>query len=129
MLGLREVSGLMRTALCTLFGLAAVATGVPASFAQDWRALDHGKPTAPGTEAEERQTHQRPGSNRGISLDVPIGTVSVNPEFLDGEPVYVRRTSVGEGMTVVEVSTTPFMPVLASNQQPPGVRPDQPASW
>jgi hypothetical protein len=33
----------------------------------------------------------------------------------------------------VEVSTTPFMPVLASNKEPPGVqsivRPDQPASW
>ena len=118
----------MRTALCMAIAVAAVVTGVPASFAQDWRALNHAKPAGPGTE-EERQTHQRPGNNRGISLDVPIGSVSVNPEFLDGEPVFVRRTSVGEGMTVVEVSTTPFMPVLASNQQPPGVRPDQPASW
>jgi hypothetical protein len=32
-------------------------------------------------------------------------------------------------MTIVEVSTTPFMPVLASNEEPPGVRPDQPAGW
>ena len=119
----------MRTALCMAIGLAVVVSGVPASFAQDSRVLDHGKSAGTGIEAKERQTHQRPGSNTGISLEVPIGRVSVGPEFVDGEPVYVRRMTVREGMTIVEVSTTPFMPVLASNEEPPGVRPDQPAGW
>jgi hypothetical protein len=52
----------------------------------------------------------------------------MNPVLLDGEPNYVRRTTVPPGMTIVEVSTTPFMPVLASNEGTIG-RPDQPASW
>jgi hypothetical protein len=119
----------MRTALCMVIGLAAVVGVVPASLAQDSRVLDHGKPAGTGIEAEERQTHPRPGSNTAISLAVPIGRVSVGPDFVDGEPVYVRRMTVREGMTIVEVSTTPFMPVLASNEEPPGLRPDQPASW
>jgi len=118
----------MRTAFCIVFGLAAVVSGVPASFAQDSEGPDHGKSAGSGNEAE-RQTRQRPGSNRGISLAVPIGRVSVDPKSLDGESVYVRRMTVSEGMTIVEVSTTPFMPVLASNEEPPGVRPDQPAGW
>jgi hypothetical protein len=117
----------MRTAVCTVLGLAVVVGIVPPAFAQDWRALDHGKRS--GSEAQKRPTHRSFGSDRGISLAVPIGSVSVAPEFLDGEAVYVRRTTAGQGMTIVEVSTTPFMPVLASNEKIPGVRPDQPASW
>ena len=109
-------------------GLAAVVGVVPASFAQDSRVLDHGKSAGTGIEAEGRQTHQRPGSDTGVSVAVPIGRVSVGPEFEDGEPVYVRRTKVREGMTIVEVSTTPFMPVLASNEEPIG-RSDQPTGW
>ena len=94
--------------------------------------MDQGKSAGTGIEAEERQTHQRPASNAGISLAVPIGRVSVGPEVVNGEPIYVRRMTVREGMTIVEVSTTPFMPVLASNEGPRGVdklRPDQPAGW
>ena len=117
----------MRTGYMAI-GLAAVVSVVPASFAQDSRVLDHDKPAGTGLEAEERQTHQRPGSNTGISLAVPIGRVSVGPKSVDGEPVYVRRT-VTAGMTIVEVSTTPFTTVLASNEAPPGVRSDQPAGW
>ena len=124
------------TVLCRLCGnmasgLAAVVGVVPASFAQDSRVLDHDKSAGTGIAAEERQTHHRPGSNRVISLAVPIGRVSVGPGFVDGEPIYLRRMTVREGMTIVEVSTTPFMPVLRSNEEPPGVigRPDQPASW
>ena len=118
----------MRTALCIAFGLAVVG-GVPASFAQDSRVQDHGKSAGTGIEAKERRTQQRPESNGGISLEVPIGRVSVGPD-LGGEAVYVRRTTVKEGMTIVEVSTTPFMPVLASNEEPPVVgRSDQPAGW
>ena len=121
----------MRTGYMAI-GLAAVVSVVPASFAQDSRVLAHGKSAGTRIEAEERQTHPRPGSNTGISLAEPIGRVEVSPESLDGEPIYERRTTVSNGMTIVEVSTTPFMPVLASNE--PGVdeliaKPDQPASW
>src|SRR5688500_1654907 len=107
----------MRTALCMAIGLAAAVGGVPASFAQDSGVLDHGK--SAGT-----------GSNAGISLAVPIGRVSVDRGSVGGEPVYVRRVTVNGGMTVVEVSTAPFEPVLASNEATPGsgkMRTDQPA--
>ena len=107
----------MRTALCTAIGLTAAISVVPASSAQS---------AGTGVEAAERQTQ----SKKGISLAVPIGKISVGPKSLDGEPVYVRRTTVGAGMTIVEVSTTPFMPVLASNEgSPAAVRTDQPAGW
>jgi hypothetical protein len=119
----------MRTALCMAIGLAVVVSGVPASFAQDSRVSDHGKPAGTRVEAKKRQTHQGLKSNSGISLAVPIGRVSVGPEFVDGEPIYVRRMTGREGMTIVEVSTTPFMPVLASNEETHEVRPDQPAGW
>jgi hypothetical protein len=76
--------------------------------------------------------HQGPGSNTGVVVDMPIGKVCVGPESLDGEPIYVRRTTVSGGVTVVEVSTTPFAPVLSSNGKSARRfvgRPDQPASW
>ena len=120
----------MRTAFCIAFGLAVVVGGIPAGFAQDSRVPDHGKSAGTATEAVERQAHQTPGSVTGISLAVPIGKVSVAPGFVDGEPIYVRRMTVREGMTIVEVSTTPFMPVLTSNEgAPAAVRTDQPAGW
>ena len=121
----------MRTALCIATGLAVVFSGVPASFAQDSRVSDQGKPAGTKVKAKKRQTHQGLKSDSGISLAVPIGRVSVGHESLDGEPIYIRRSTVREGMTIVEVSTTPFMPVLASNEGPSGVivRPDQPAGW
>jgi hypothetical protein len=111
-------------------GLAVVVCGVPAAFAQAPRVLVHGKVAGTGIEAAV----QTPRSNTGISLAVPIGRVSVGPEIVDGEPIHVRRTTVREGMTIVEVSTTPFMPVLHANQDSSAVagligRPDQPASW
>jgi hypothetical protein len=119
----------MRTAIGLAIGFAAVVGVIPAAFAQDSPVAHPGKPAGTGIEAEERQTDQRVGSNTGISIAVPIGSVSVGPNSLDGEPVYVRRSTLKEGMTIVEVSTTPFMPVLASFEQPPAVRPDQPAPW
>jgi hypothetical protein len=109
-------------------GLAVLVSNVPASFAQNSRGLEHCQSAATGIEAEERQTPQRAGSNTGVFVEVPIGKVCVGPESV-GEPVFVRRTTVGQGMTIVEVSTTPFTAVLGSNEAPPGVRPDQPASW
>ena len=110
-------------------GLAVAVSGVPAALAQDSRVLEHCKSAGTGTEAEERQTQQRPEGNTGVFVDVPIGKVCVGPESLDDEPIYVRRTTVGNGITIVEVSTTPFMAVLSSNKKQPGVRPDQPAGW
>ena len=117
----------MRTALCIAIGLAVPVSVVPASLA-------HGKPAGTGIEAKERQTHQGLRSNTGISIAEPIGRVSVGPKSVGGEPVYVRRTTVREGMTIVEVSTTPFMPVLLSKDEAAEVarstvKPDQPASW
>ena len=91
--------------------------------------LDPGKSAGNGMEAKERQTGQGLRTNSGISLAVPIGSVSVDPKSVGGEPVYVRRATVRDGMTIVEVSTTPFVPVLASNDQLPAVRSDQPAGW
>ena len=124
----------MRTALRMTIGLAVAVSVVPASSAQDWRILDPGKSAGNGMEAKERQTGQGLRTNSGISLAVPIGRVWVGPESVDGEPSYVRRTKAGEGMTIVEVSTTPFMPVLLSKDEAAEVarstvRPDQPAGW
>ena len=119
----------MRTGYVAI-GLAAAVGAGPASFAADSRVLGQGRPVAAGFEAQERQKYLRAGNNAGISLAVPIGRVWVGPEFVDGEPIYVRRTTVREGMTIVEVSTTPFTPVLAANEEFRVVdRPDQPASW
>ena len=70
-----------------------------------------------------------------VSVDVPTGKVSLSPESVDGEPVYVRRTSPIGGMMIVEVSTTPFAPVVDSSEGPVAVvavdtRPEaQPAGW
>src|SRR5688500_16105709 len=84
---------LMRTGHMAI-ALAAVVGGVPASLAQAPRVLDHGKSGGTGSEAEEWQPRQRLRSKAGISLAVPIGRVSVGPEFMDGQPIYVRRTTV-----------------------------------
>lgn len=108
--------------------LAFVACVGPA-FAQDARSWDHGKAAGTGVEREDRPTQPRFGNSSGISLAIPTGRVSVGPEFLDGEPIFVRRMTERDGMTIVEVSTTPFIPVLVSNEESRGVRPDQPASW
>lgn len=90
-------------------GLAVVAAVVPAASAEEPRV---------------------PGDGKSAGTSAPIGEVRAGPEFVKGEPIYVRRTTVRPGMTIVEVSTTPFMPVLASKEQAAAVvRPDQPASW
>jgi hypothetical protein len=121
----------MRTALRIAIGLAVVLGGVPASFAQDSRIVDHGKSAGTATAVKGRKTAQTLG--RGISLVVPSGKISVDTNAVASEPVYVRRSTVRDGITIVEVSTTPFMPVLAANAGPGGtplkVRPDQPAGW
>ncbi len=127
----------MRTAICRSWiglmaiGLSAVAGLVPAAPAQDLRVLDHCKPAGNGVEAEERQEQHGSRANWGVLVEVPIGKVCLGPEVVDGEHAYVRRTTGKEGMAIVEVSTTPFMPVLTSDELAVQltVRPDQPASW
>jgi len=120
----------MRTGYMAI-GLAVVVSVVPAAFAQDSRVLDHCKSAGTEIEGDERQTHQKPGSNAVVVVAVPIGRVCVGPDAVDGEPSYVRRTTDGKGISVVEVSTTPFMPDLPSSEVAAVViaRPDQPAGW
>jgi hypothetical protein len=123
-------------------GLAVAGAAVPASFAQSARVLS-GKPGTVGIEADERKTPDvlpegpTPTEQKraGVSVAVPIGRISVGPEFVVGEPVYVRRTAAHEGMMIVEVSATPLEPVLGASEDHTGGRkltgrPDeQPASW
>jgi hypothetical protein len=122
----------MRIALCMAFGLAAVVGVVPAAPAQDSQVMDQGKSAGTGAEAKGRQITQRLG--RGISLAVPTGRISVDPQTVAGEPIFVRRATVRDGMTIVEVSTAPFIPVVRSSEENAeaarsNVRSDQPASW
>ena len=109
-------------------GLSLAVGAVPASLAQDSRALDRCKPAGTGSAAEERQTHQSDG-NAVVLVDLPLGKVCVGPELLDGEHSYVRRTKAKEGMAIVEVSTTPFMPVEPLGALALVGRTDQPAPW
>lgn len=62
-------------------------------------------------------------------VEPPIGKVRVGPEFVEGDAVYVRRTTASAGILVVEVSTSPFMLEMLSNEHHAEVRSDQPASW
>jgi hypothetical protein len=101
---------------CIAIGLAAVIGVLPASLTED-----QGKPAKIGKTV--------------VSVAVPSGKVRVGAEHVDGAPVYVRRTTGIEGMTVVEVSTSPFMPVLRSDGEPAAAEKlianpaAQPASW
>ena len=102
-------------------GLAALVGLVPASLAQDSGVPDPAKPAGTGNKTD-------------VSVAEPIGNVSVSAQSADGEPLYVRRTSPIGGMAIVEVSSTPFAPVLPSSVKPAGaaapvVRADQPAGW
>ncbi|MFL6738308.1 MAG: hypothetical protein ACJ8FC_10915 [Sphingomicrobium sp.] len=120
-------------------GLALVVGVVPASFAQDPQLLGQGRSGGTGIEPEKQPTHEKTSDGlrsearhpAGVTVAVPIGSVSVGPELVDGEPIYVRRMKVTDGMTMVEVSTTPFTPVLSSKERLDILiaRPDQPASW
>ena len=120
-----------------VIGIAAVLGVVPASL-----ALDQGKPAGTGVNppvsvavpigrvSVDRQAVE----GEPVSVAMPIGRVSVDPRSVEGDPVYVRRTSAIGGMAIVEVSTTPFVPAVRSNEQIAGVqgtvvRSDQPAGW
>ena len=115
-------------------GLAVLVGVAPASFAQDPRVADRGSSAGAAIEAGEAQAHQGRASNSRVFVAEPIGRVRVGPRSVDGEPIYVRRT-VSDGITIVEISTTPFMPVVRPGKDPPGAaelaaRKDQlPTSW
>ena len=121
---------LMRTGYLAL-GLAALVAVVPASLAQDTHVANPRKPVGTAIQAIAQRVHPRLGNSRGISLDVPVGRVWVSPKGLEGEAIYVRRTTAKAGIAIVEVSTTPFMPVSATGAEGfrGAVRPDQPAPW
>lgn len=125
----RLVTALRRLCIANLaMGLAVLGSGVPASVVQVSHGPDPGKSAGTGIAAGERRTQQRFGNDTGVSLEVPIGRVSVGPGSLEGETVYVRRVTGTVGMTIVEVSTTPFTPE-ASGVAQVIARPDQPAPW
>ena len=109
--------------------IAAVVGAVPASLAQGAEALYQGRSAGTTAMTPDRHTRSGFGGDTGVSLVVPTGKVWVGSETVAGEPVYERRTTVRAGMTVVEVSTTPFAPVASPAAPPPAVRPDQPAPW
>jgi hypothetical protein len=118
------------------FGPAVAVAAVPASLAQDPAVLDQGKLAGTGVQVEEPQTHgelsgglsSEARTHTGVFIVAPIGKVGVGPASVEGEPTYVRRTT-DKGITIVEVSTTPFMPVLQSKFAELIARPDQPAGW
>lgn len=85
-----------------------------------------------GSSASERQFGSGLRRDMGLFLAAPTGRVWVGPATAAGEPIYVRRTTAGAGITVVEVSTTPFVTVANAAPGPTAastLRPDQPAGW
>lgn len=71
-----------------------------------------------------------PSSAAVITVAEPTGKIVPVGEVETGAPVFVRRTTGKEGITVVEASTTPFAPDVAGPVQMAQVqRPDQPAGW
>ena len=124
-----KVQGHLGIGLVAVGLTLAVTIGPASSLAQDLPTSNVGKSAATGMPAGRGHRQQGLRSDSGISLAEPIGSVSIAPRVVDGEPIFVRRTAASAGMTVVEVSTTPFMSVVAVGEAPRGVRADQPASW
>ena len=127
----------MRTIVHMAIGLAALVAVAPACLAQDSAVLDRCKSAGTGIGAEERQTHDKlSGGLRleapehgGVFVAAPIGKVWVDPELVDGQPTYVRRTKVRESMTIVEVSATPFLDEPPGSGGSIGNPAELPASW
>ena len=96
----------MRTGYLAI-GLAAVVSVVAASCSQDSRVSDPGNSAGTLVQVEEWQMHQGFGNNTGNSREVPVGSVSVGPGSVEGEPVYENAGGVNGTIG----------------------RPDQPAGW
>jgi hypothetical protein len=94
-----------------------------------------GLAVAVGVSASPAQGPAETGANPRVTVAEPTGKVAVGHDLVKGEPVYVRRTTGTEGVTIVEVSTTPFVPVVRSAAAPSAVSApistptSQPASW
>lgn len=116
--------------LSTAISLAVAVSAVPAWLAQDPTGSDQSNPAGTANQTGERQTHRELRSGAGISLVIPTGKIFVGAGPASGGSVYERRTT-DDGITIVEVSATPFMPVLQSSGAPtaPTYRADQPAGW
>lgn len=124
------------------FGLIVLGAA-PVAFAQVTKSAGPASPTGTAIETGQGQTDPaRPDRSRSDALDtpvitiaVPVGHVRVGPEFVEGEQGYMRRTAARDGMTVLEFSTTPFVPMLQLAGQSTGLggsggRPEElPASW
>jgi hypothetical protein len=65
----------------------------------------------------------------GAVVAKPIGRFWVGPEFVGGEPVYVRRTPEGDPIAMVEASTTPFMPETSGVEDLLARPEEHPAGW
>ena len=125
----------MRTCLPVALGLVSVVSGAPAAIAQNAEVEIQGSSTENWGDGDERQPRSfdgrtvKSGEYGGVFVEPPIGKVRVGAEFVEGDVVYARRTTATAGILVVEVSASPFMFDLPSNQQHAEVRPDQPAPW
>lgn len=62
------------------------------------------------SEIADRQSDAlRAEGTGGVAVAVPIGSVTIGPEFVGGERSFVRRVTMKAGVTVVELSATPFL--------------------
>jgi hypothetical protein len=117
------------------FGLAAAFAMVQSANAQPLRNSDHGRSAGTGIGVDGASISMSDGLSvdaapqMGVFVAQPVGRVWIDPESVDGMPSYVRRTKGKGGMSIVEVSATPFM------DEVPGVggvkaRPEElPAPW
>ncbi|MGX7951058.1 hypothetical protein ACWPM1_00690 [Tsuneonella sp. HG249] len=125
----------MRTSLWVAIGLVGAVSAPPPAVGQDTQVPAERSSASTGAQADARQPKSVDGLTlesqgyAGVFIEAPIGKVSVGPEFVDGAPVYVRRTTATSGITVMEISTSPFLFDLPSEGHSQTVRSDQPASW
>ena len=100
------------TLLGSLALVLSCAAGANAHQPQDnSRCADTGSGCRAGRpESAERETNaSRAEGAGGVALAVPIGSVTIGPEFVGGERSFVRRVTMKAGVTVVELSATPFL--------------------
>ncbi len=127
----------LRLWLGSAIGIAGVVSVAPASFAQDPQVRVYGTSAGPENEAEEQQTNEdmsdgpqsKTWEHMGAFVAEPIGRFRVGPEFVEGETIYILRTPVSQGVTTVEISTTPFLSEFTGVSEFSGNPDEQPAGW
>lgn len=100
------------TLLSGLVLALSCAGGANAHQGQDnGRCADAGSDCMAGRpETAERETDAtRAEGAAGVAVAVPIGSVTIGPEFVGGVRSFVRRVTMKTGVTVVELSATPFL--------------------